>query len=109
MKAYLQQPGADGVSLYGHLTEVLATMLENKTADPLGAIESISAQVKGTHFTASSAKAPDPPAPEPSDEGGEWHKASNKLLTVAPPLPSALVVPLLALHLHARALPLYAY
>jgi len=84
-KAYLQDPGVDGVSLYGHLTEVLATMLDNKTADPLSALESISMKVKGTHFTAESTKPPEPPSVEPVTETSLWHSASNKLLTDTAP------------------------
>lgn len=132
-KAYLQEPGADGVSLYGHLTEVLATMLENKTQDPLGSLESLSQQIKPTHFTPESAQPPAPPPTEPSEEGGAWHTAASKLLTVGHPLhlhhpprlhspaasllpivhsppprtgsPRAPAAPLLALHAHSRQPP----
>jgi len=85
-KAYLKAPGADGISLYGHLTEVLATMLEKGEKDALGSIEALSMKAKGTHFTPASAVAPPAPALEPVADATKWHETSGALLTSTAPV-----------------------
>lgn len=84
-KAYLQEPDKQGVSLYSHLTEVLAGFLEKDDNDVLGPLEAASMTAKGTHFTAASATAPPMPPLEPASDGGKWHESSNVLLTSTMP------------------------
>jgi len=78
-KAWMQKTDELGVSLYGHITEVLATILTQKPADGLDALEAVSAQVKGTYFK------PGVPAPPPgtiADAPGSttWQAGSTALL-----------------------------
>jgi hypothetical protein len=82
-KAWLQETDANGVSVYGHLTGVLAQLLESRPGDALGALESVSAQVKKGHFTAASAEAPPAPTALPDSDGCDaWREGNNALLKV---------------------------
>jgi len=92
-KAWLQETDAQGVSVYGHLTGVLARLLETRPADALGALESVSADVKKGHFTPASAEAPAAPTELPDGGSDAWREGNNALLkaraysTLARPAP----------------------
>ena len=81
-KAYLQDPKRNGVSIYSHLTEVLADMLEAQTPNALESLESFSMKMKDSCL---SKELMDPTAPvwEPVRvSSGTWHESANKLLNV---------------------------
>lgn len=80
-RAFLQQVDENGVSLHGHITEVLARVLTAKPEKALDALESISLDTKAAAFTTASAAAP----PEPSAElepPSEWVTKTSALLAV---------------------------
>ena len=52
-KAYLRKADANGVSVYSHLTTVLASLLETQPANALDAFESVSLACKGAAYTLS--------------------------------------------------------
>ncbi|KAL1495835.1 hypothetical protein AB1Y20_016695 [Prymnesium parvum] len=84
-KALLHETDKHGVSVYSHLTEVLAALLENDKIDALSSFETISLQVKEKHFRPEAVA----PAPTPSvdllDEERSWHDGTNELLRGGPP------------------------
>ena len=80
-RAYLQKVDDAGVSVYGHITEVLARILTAQPDNALDALESVSLEAKAGYFDAASAVAP----PEPSSDlehPSEWQVNTNALLTV---------------------------
>jgi hypothetical protein len=80
-RAHLQKVDDAGVSVYGHITEVLARILTAQPENALDALESVSLQAKAGYFDAASTLAP----PEPSSElehPSEWQVNTNALLTV---------------------------
>lgn len=85
---YLRKTNADGVSVYSHLTDVLATLLETQPASALDAFEGVSASVKGASYKAgavSTGTAP-PELPDPSAPVEAWAAALSTMLAgVAPP------------------------
>ena len=84
-KAMLSKSNDDGVSVYSHLTEVLATMLESKPADPLSALEAISTSVKASYYKPNAAPAGPPPTSVADAASSDaWQTASDKLLKVRP-------------------------
>ena len=77
----MQKTDEYGVSLYGHITEVLAKILTDKPEDGLDALEAVSQQIKSSYFK------PGVPPPAPgtvADEPGSeaWQAASSALLKV---------------------------
>ena len=85
-KAWLLRPNEQGVSVYSHLTDVLATMLDENVqpADALDAFESISKSVKAKAFTAASATAPPAPTSAPdADATSAWQQGASELLKPA--------------------------
>lgn len=90
-KAYLRQTDADGISVYSHLTDVLATLLELQPANALEAFESTSLRCKAANYMADAVatgvappELPDPEAPVAPAEA--WASATKSLLiTVAKP------------------------
>lgn len=69
-KAFLRQTNEDGVSVYSHLTEVLATLLDTQPHNPLESFEGVSLAAKAAHYKAGAvvvgeapAELPDPDAP----------------------------------------------
>ena len=87
-KAWLQKTDAEGISVYGHLTDVLARLLETRPADALQALESISKDVKDGHFTSASAEtAPAPTSLPDSESSDAWQRSNNALLKARHPLP----------------------
>ena len=80
-KAWLQQTDAQGVSVYGHLTGVLARLLETRPDDALAALESVSGEAKKAHFTPASAEAPAVPTELPASGASDaWRESNNALL-----------------------------
>lgn len=80
-KAFLQKPNDNGVSVYSHLTDVLATLLEKKPANALAELEGVSASVKQQHFSVAGTVVPDAPAlTPPSESSVGWAKAASTLL-----------------------------
>ena len=80
-RAFLQKVDESGVSLHGHITEVLARILTVQPDNALDALESVSLETKARYFDAASTLAP----PEPSSDlehPGEWQVNTNALLTV---------------------------
>ena len=61
-KAFLRKTNADGVSVYSHLTEVLATLLETQPASALDAFEGVSLATKASHYKAGAMVPPEAPA-----------------------------------------------
>lgn len=81
VREMMQKRNSAGVSMYGHLTDVLATLLDQKPADALSAFESISLQLKTQQFTLDSAVPPEMPATIPETESSDvWHVNSSALL-----------------------------
>ena len=79
--SFLQRPNEKGVSVYSHLTDVLATILASNPADALGAFEALSAKVKSSSFDPAAVTVPPPPpttAPEVPDSG--WLERDAALL-----------------------------
>ena len=110
-KAWLQETNENGVSVYGHVTQVLAKLLEDRPADALAAVESLSQQVKDAHFTPASAVAPPAPTAAPEAESSvAWQQSTSDLLKAraarapaAPPAPSPPSPPPASPALSARA------
>lgn len=81
-KAFFLQQNTDGVSLHGHLTELIHSLLTSKDPNALEKLESLSLDVKAKHFKAAEAGTRNlPPAPAPNDN--RWNKRSNQLHTTA--------------------------
>ena len=80
-RAFLQKVDEGGVSLHGHITEVLARILTAQPDNALDALEAVSLEAKASYFDAASSLAP----PEPSAElerPGDWQVNTNALLMV---------------------------
>jgi hypothetical protein len=81
-KAFLRKTNADGVSVYSHLTEVLATLLDQKPDNALDALEGVSLACKQKHYIPALAVVPQPPPELGSVSHGEhWHMANVAILT----------------------------
>ena len=84
-KAYLRKADANGVSVYSHLTTVLASLLETQPANALNAFESVSLACKAKSYKpgmVSTGVAP----PELPDHGA-WQQAGEDDRPVPPPHP----------------------
>merc|ERR1719440_789627 len=86
-RSFLRQTNEDGVSVYSHLTEVLATLLINEKPDQaLESLEGTSLACKKTHYSAASAiipaEPPEAPVPPSADEAASaaWHSSHAGLL-----------------------------
>jgi radial spoke head protein 4A len=84
-KTYLRQTNEDGVSIYSHLTEVLATLLSTKPENPLDQLEGVSLQCKKGHYSPASTIVPDAPPEVPpplsaEDEASAAFHAANAAL-----------------------------
>uniref|UniRef100_A0A7S4EYZ4 Uncharacterized protein n=1 Tax=Chrysotila carterae TaxID=13221 RepID=A0A7S4EYZ4_CHRCT len=80
-KAWLLQANDTGVSVYGHLTEVLAHMLNTQPTDAVDALEITSHQVKQSYFTKDSAIPPPAPTAAPdADSATSWQQSNSALL-----------------------------
>ena len=80
-RAHLQKVNDAGISVYGHITEVLARILTAQPENALDALESVSLEAKAGYFDAATTLAP----PEPSsdlEQPSEWQVNTNALLTV---------------------------
>ena len=80
-RAHLQKVNDAGISVYGHITEVLARILTAQPENALDALESVSLEAKASYFDAATTVAP----PEPSsdlEQPSEWQVNTNALLTV---------------------------
>ncbi len=85
-KAFLRKTDAKGVSVYSHLTDVLAYLLETQPGDALGAFESASLAKKESYYTGAAAppappELPDPSAPVPAAEA--WAASTAAMLAAA--------------------------
>lgn len=54
-KAFFLQQNTEGVSLHGHLTELIHSLLTSKDPNALEKLESLSLDVKAKHFKAAEA------------------------------------------------------
>ena len=85
-KAFLRQTNADGVSVYSHLTEVLATLLQKQPDNALDMLEGVSLECKKKHYSPEGTAAPEAPAEVPpplsdvEQASSAWHEANAKLL-----------------------------
>jgi hypothetical protein len=85
-KAWLRQTNENGVSVYSHLTEVLATLLTHKPDAALDALEGVSLQCKQAHYAPDATAVPEAPAeapPPPTEReaaAAAWHEANATLL-----------------------------
>ena len=80
-KAFLRKTNADGVSVYSHLTEVLATLLDQKPDNALDVLEGVSLACKQKHYIPALAVVPQPPPELGSVSHGEhWHMANVAIL-----------------------------
>lgn len=89
-KAFLKKGDANGVSVYSHLTDVLATLLETQPANALDAFEGVSISKKAAHYkagqvsiAAAPAELPDPEAVPAQVEA--WATATAALLAAVKP------------------------
>ena len=80
-RAYLQKVDDAGVSVYGHITEVLARILTAQPENALDALESVSLEAKAGYFDAASTLAPAEPSSD-LEIPSEWHVGTSALLTV---------------------------
>ena len=80
-RAYLQKVDDAGVSVYGHITEVLARILTAQPENALDALESVSLEAKAGYFDAASTLAPAEPSSD-LEHPSEWQVNTNALLTV---------------------------
>ena len=81
-KTYLRQTNEQGASVYSHLTDVLATLLDQKPSDALGMLEGISLSCKASTYAPSKVADAPPELPaEPAPAG--WAEASSTLLAAA--------------------------
>lgn len=55
MQAFFSQANSDGVSVRSHLTELIHRLLQSKDPDALKSLESLSLEVKASHFKAETA------------------------------------------------------
>jgi radial spoke head protein 4A len=79
-RAYLQKVDDAGVSVYGHITEVLARILTAQPENALDALESVSLEAKAGYFDAASTLAPAEPSSD-LEHPSEWQVNTNALLT----------------------------
>jgi len=82
-KTYLRKTNADGVSVYSHLTTVLATLLDQQPSSALDAFESVSLSCKKAAYTAGAVDTGTVPPLEPVDAStptDAWCDATSKLL-----------------------------
>jgi len=86
-KAYLRKTDANGVSVYSHLTEVLATLLSEKPANALDMLEGVSLACKKAHYKASDEiTVPEPPPETPAEAPpAVWAESTAAMLSKAPP------------------------
>ena len=87
-KAFLRKTNEDGVSVYSHLTEVLATLLETQPTNALDAFESVSLAKKSAMLKPGALDISDPPGelPDPDAPAGytdAWNTSTEALLTKA--------------------------
>lgn len=87
-KAFLRQTNADGVSVYSHITEVLAHLLETQPANALDAFESMSLARKSAHYAPGKVvvgKTPtELPGPDsPAAPGAAWCSSTQTMLKAA--------------------------
>ena len=75
---YLSKIDDNGVSVYSHITDVLARILAGKPADALDVFESVSLEAKAGHFTPASATAPE--ASPDAESASAWQTATSTLL-----------------------------
>jgi len=80
-RSFLQKVDENGVSLHGHLTEVLARILTAQPENALDALEQVSLDAKASSFTPAGAVAPPMPSAE-LEESGEWQSKTSALLAV---------------------------
>ena len=88
-KAYLMKTDENGVSVYSHLTNVLAVLLDSQPASALDAFEATSLATKKMHYAAGAAavtpaapELPDPAAPVPASLA--WAESTAALLKPKP-------------------------
>ena len=80
-KEYLRKTDASGVSVYSHLTEVLATLLARQPANALDMLEGVSLECKSKHYSKDAAEvAPAPPEVPASVEPSAWAAANDTLV-----------------------------
>lgn len=86
-KAFLRKTNADGVSVYSHITEVLATLLAQKPENALDVLEGVSLACKQKHYSAAATVVPETPPEVPvapssvEASASAWHAANVSLLT----------------------------
>jgi len=87
-KAWLRQTDEQGVSVYSHLTEVLATLLDKKPSNALAMLEGASLAAKGSHYAPAAVSVPEAPPELPAEPpvAGWASKTKTLLETVAKPL-----------------------
>jgi len=85
-KEFLRKPTENGVSVYSHLTEVLATLLTQKPENALDMLEGVSLACKKTHYDPADVVLPvmppvlpDPPSAE-EQASAAWHSSHAALL-----------------------------
>jgi radial spoke head protein 4A len=81
-KAFLRATNKDGVSVYSHLTEVLATLLDQKAPNSLDMLEGVSKAVKAKHYQPDEIEIVDP-CPEVLDAGASASLAATSALLAA--------------------------
>lgn len=77
-QAFFQQTNAEGVSMHGHITELIQTLLRSKDENALAEFENISLDIKKKRFVA--AEPGEKNAVAPLDASDSWITRSNKLL-----------------------------
>lgn len=88
-KTFLRKTDARGISVYSHLTEVLATLLETQPANALDCFEGVSLSKKAAHYQASTVlppaeappELPDPAVPAAPNEA--WATSTQAMLKAA--------------------------
>ena len=85
-KAFLKKSDPNGVSVYSHLTDVLASLLETQPANALAAFEGVSTATKAKAYTAGAVSIPPAPTelPDPNAEAGPGEDASRRFFAGAP-------------------------
>jgi radial spoke head protein 4A len=84
--AFLRKTNEHGVSVYSHLTEVLATLLAQKPEDALDMLEGVSLACKKTHYAPEAVVLPEAPPVLPGPPTAEeqasstFHSSHAKLL-----------------------------
>lgn len=82
-KTYLRKTNKDGVSVYSHLTTVLATLLDQQPSSALDCFESVSLSCKKAHYTPGVVDTGVAPPEEPVDAAAPieaWCDATSQLL-----------------------------